>query len=120
MLWHVFENCSQVLLVCLMKDFQTIARFLWWDEIWNEDQVWPPKVCKQKRSSFYSIIHTRWSCLLSFHLEFPTKMHVHTLALDFRNLQSKGTRQSRAAFPLPAPLAAANKGPPGRVLPLQG
>lgn len=37
-----------------MKDFQTVAWFLWWDGIWNEDQVWQPKVCKQNFSSFYT------------------------------------------------------------------
>lgn len=94
-----------------MKGFQTIAWFLWSDDIWNEDQVWPPRVCKQKCSSFYTdhLTGDGHVCPL-FALSFPPKQHAHIPARDFGNLQSKGTRQSRDASPPPAPLAAAKRG----------
>lgn len=43
-MWHVFENCSQALLVCLMKNFQNTVSFSWQEEILNEDQALATKV----------------------------------------------------------------------------
>lgn len=55
-----------------MKGFQVVDWFLWWDEIWNEDQVWPPRSVN-KPHSFYIYFTCDGHIFLLFTLSFPPK-----------------------------------------------